>query len=94
MLCDLLDQLLGHILRVELGQEQEVGRTAPRDIRLLHHLIEKKKLNMGINRLINVDGGGQIVPYQQLVCYVEHIVESNIYNLYVHSFTIFSPEYR
>ena len=65
MLCDLLDQLLGHILRVELGQEQEVGRTAPRDIRLLHHLIEKKKLNMGINRLINVDGGGQIVPYQQ-----------------------------
>ncbi len=38
MLGDLLDQLLGHVLRVKLGQEQEMGRAAPWDVRLFHHL--------------------------------------------------------
>jgi hypothetical protein len=38
VLGDLLDELLWDVLRVELGQEQEVGGAASRDIRLFHHL--------------------------------------------------------
>ena len=38
VLCDFLDELLAHILRVELGQEEELQGGGLGDLLLLHHL--------------------------------------------------------